>query len=171
MRDEPLDAPIPESFKPAPFYQDKIKAIESEYEKLQKLSSDEINQMIEKEFVKRRDSLDKQLAERKAMKHRYESMLEEAKTWEPPTSDHSGLKDFMVKQLTESIEYDCDLEWVEKDLKELVFLSEREWMSSKIKSLNKDLAYYRKAYAEEVERVSNRNLWITELRDSFTKLI
>ncbi|VTR91619.1 unnamed protein product [Gemmata massiliana] len=40
-------------------------------------------------------------------------MLEHVRAWEPPSTDHENLKQFMIDQLRESIDFDCRGEYRE----------------------------------------------------------
>ena len=47
------------------------------------------------------------LSERRLKRQRYESMLEKARSFKPPSEDHKPYAAFLVSQLEESIEWDC----------------------------------------------------------------
>lgn len=49
------------------------------------------------------------LARREVELRRYEKMLVQVTTWEPPTPDHENLKKFMIELINDGIGYDCKM--------------------------------------------------------------
>jgi len=98
----------------------------------------------------------------------YEKMLEAVKNWTPPTPDHDNMKNFMISQLTESIDWDCDLDYYNREL-ERQPLSDEDILIAKaeeIERLERDIEYHTNKYKEEVERINKSNEWILELYKS-----
>lgn len=60
-----------------------------------------------KEFRKAAKAHAERLVEQNLKWYRYDQMLRKVKAWKPPTKKHRKLKKYMIRQLTESIEYDC----------------------------------------------------------------
>jgi hypothetical protein len=100
-------------------------------------------------------------------KHRqsYERMLALVNDWEPPTQDHVGLKDFMVQQITDSIEWDCDESYYQEMLDATPELPSL-WLANRVAEVRRQLSQYRQLDAEEHERVGSRNQWKQQLFDS-----
>jgi hypothetical protein len=95
-------------------------------------------------------------------RNRYNKMLDSIMGWIPPSKDHEEFKQFMIKQLLESIEWDC----TPSTYYDFQPLNGQEWLDMMIKALKQDIEYHKKYYAEEVERTTQRNKWITELYGS-----
>lgn len=95
-----------------------------------------------------------------ALRVRYERMLAEVQAWVPPTSEHQGLKDFMVQQLTESIKFDCSTTYLDIPPKR----SWQDFKAQRIAEAEKSLKRSHEGWAEELERTESRNKWVRDLR-------
>lgn len=95
------------------------------------------------------------------LRDKYETMLQKVESWQPPTPDHTKLKEFMVKQLNESIEWDCNYE-----RETPVPLSAEQWYFQELEKASKDINYHTKEYIKEVKRVNERNAWVSALKES-----
>lgn len=165
MRGEPLDAEIDfgKCFQPSDYYKKALERVEKEYqefldnppteEKLGEEYDKKVNNDFEK-FLERKES-------RNALQERYAAMLEQVKAWEPPTEEHNGLKEFMIRQLQESVYYDCVVYSPYTDDREEYI---KYHMSPE--PLLKEIAYYKERYEKEVELCNNRKLWVIKLMQS-----
>lgn len=165
MRDEPLDKEIPKEIKPNPYYLNQKEKMEKELEELQELSPKVIQQLIDEEYEQQVSYRQKRIAELQELKTRYESLLSEVNEWTPPTEEHVNLKDFCIKQLKESIDFDCgsltryETQTIEKQNVE-------QWLSERKESLKKDISYYQTQWEEELQRSKERNDWVQSLYQS-----
>ena len=100
------------------------------------------------------------------LKQKCEKMLKEVEAWVPPSIDHSELKRYMIDQILDSIECDCDIYYYQKQ--KISLLSGSEWKTEMIVHLNEDIRYHSDKYAKEVDVVYKRNLWIRQLKNSLT---
>jgi hypothetical protein len=164
MRDESLDAPIPERFEPSDYHPKKIAELEVESKNLEALAPQECRAKAEEQYQEAAARNQKYIAEARDLEAKYRAMLAKVEAWEPPTQDHRGLKEFMAQQIRDSIPFDCGTDYWEKNAP--VRLSWADWRNEQRKRINKDLAYHRAEYAKEVERTEERNNWIAELRRS-----
>jgi hypothetical protein len=92
-------------------------------------------------------------------------MLKKVNNWIPPSTEHDGLKKFMIEQIAESIKWDCSTSYYEEGLsreKE----SFEEYYTDKLKSLEEDIKYHEEKYNEDVERTNKANQWIEDLYNS-----
>ncbi|MCP1540109.1 hypothetical protein [Methylorubrum extorquens] len=162
MRDLPSSAPIPERFEPSTDYHDRqIEDAKARLTELANMTLDELQQATHADCVEAKKSHDGYEAKKAEQRQRYEAMLNKVQAWQPPTSEHVGFKDFMVQQLTSSIEWDCTPR--ETEVKEL---SPSKWLKGEIESAQWNLDYHTKARCEEIERTEARNRWLAELRAS-----
>jgi hypothetical protein len=88
-------------------------------------------------------------------------MLRQVRAWQPPTTDHAALKEFMEKQITASIDCDCIVYGEPPTLQHGA-----EWLAEQLRRLNYSIAYHSKHYAEEVDRTERRAQWVRQLRES-----
>lgn len=167
MRDDPLDKPIPERFEPSDYHSNKINEIIAELEQTKAMSDEAANDWAEVEYNREKQELQRIIKKRKELLKNYKAMFERVRSWNPPTPGHQGLKDFMIKQINETIEWDCDTSWYEENQPQL--MTGAQWKEEKIKKLERDLAYHTKENQEEISRTESRNKWIKELRDSLRK--
>jgi hypothetical protein len=93
-----------------------------------------------------------------------EAMLANVNEWEPPTSEHARLKEFMREQLESSIKWDCGDGTIAYP--KPVDKTPAEWRAERLASLASDIAYHEREWRKEVERTESRNEWIKSLRDS-----
>ena len=165
MRDESTDAEIPDEFKPSEHHLVKLHAAQARQSALLGMSHPEMeagvalaNQTAQESYKTRRAGKDKLQAQ-------YEAMLVRVQAWTPPTADHEGLKKFMVDQITQSLDFDCGVGCIEDEPQPRLA---SEWLNDEFAKVNRDIAYYTKAHAEEVERTNDRNNWLKALRASLT---
>lgn len=163
MRDEPLDAPVPERFEPDDFYRKQYEAAKAEYDDFiaNPPTEEELSKEYDEYVATQKEQYAEIIANKREKRERYNRMLTKVLKWQPPTPDHEGLRRFMIQQLQESIEYDC----AEYDLA----LPDRE----QYVSYGMDPEVYRgrrdrnhAKWESEVERVAKRNQWLKDLRDS-----
>lgn len=165
MRDEPADAPIPQRFEPETAYHDK--AINEAISQLAWL-----RQMTESEAQRRADKEYEMLAAQQAelvkksanLRTKYSAILDQARAWVPPTPDHISMKGFMIKQITESIEFDCNEQYYRDH--PVARLTGFEWAANKIAKCGRDIAYHSEQRLSEIDRTEKRNDWLLALRES-----
>lgn len=160
MRDDPMDAPIPDEFAPSNYYDEQLKLAESRLEKIKNWDSKKANQEALKLYKKSLKDYEVSVERVNALKARYEDMLAKVNNWNAPTPDHEGLKKFMVNQLQESIEFDCNTP--EKPKK----ISGASYKGQCIKSEKWNIAYHTKEKEAEAKRCAERTNWVRDLRKS-----
>lgn len=163
LRDEPLDASIPDEFKPSPHHAERLTEAKADLARLEAMTDRDIARAADAEFEAAHERWRKRRAERQTHRERYEAMLAKAQAWAPPTADHQGIKDFMVKQLTESIDFDCNGGSYDT---EPIRRTEAQWKADATNRERESIAYHEKEYAAEVERARSRTEWVRALRNS-----
>lgn len=84
-------------------------------------------------------------------------MLAEVEAWEPPSENHTGLKNFMREQIEESIKWDCEID--EKPMQETF----EDWRKSLVEYYKDDVDYHLKRLEEEKTRAAENNKWSRQL--------
>lgn len=163
MRDLPFDAPVPEKFEPSDYCRKRFEKAKAAYESF--IANPPTYEDLERQYndyVAKETSLaEKEKEHRKVIRQRYESMLARVMNWQPPTSEHEGLKTFMIDQLKNSIEWDC------REYKPHISDKESYIMcQASDESLKKDIDYWAKEWGKEIKRVNERNKWVADLRES-----
>ncbi|MBI3632194.1 MAG: hypothetical protein HY225_01990 [Candidatus Vogelbacteria bacterium] len=166
MRDEPLDALIPEEFKPDDYNHERLIQAKANLTRALNMSDRQVLAASVKTYKDSCKSYLESLTKSRALRSRYETMLAQVRAWTPPSTDHYGLKDFMVEQLTMSIDHDCSTyprRWPRQK-------SVTGYRKQIVKSAKWDIAYHSKGWAEEIDRAEKRTTWIKQLRESLRNL-
>lgn len=171
MRDEPADAPIPDSFPPSDYHTRKLDEANALLAKLKAMPCNECEREAVAEYKREVQYHNDAIAKEDDLRVKYVAMLNQVDAWQPPSPDHVGLKDFMSKQIADSIDFDCNTGYHKKELKKLSLMSGSEWRQSAIDKALLDISYHSKAQQEENERAASRTKWIRQLRDSITPII
>lgn len=162
MRDEPFDAPIPERFEPSSYHLKKLAEVEKNLARYQNMSDSEVDRERLKEFQEAVAYREERIKSGNDLRSKYEAMRAQVDAWVPPTPEHEGFRDFMLRQLDESIKFDCSTAYYsEPDLH-----GAAAWRDMKIAQARRDIEYHSAEHAKEVERTESRNAWLKALRDS-----
>lgn len=165
MRDDPLDAPIPEHVAPSDWSKKKLAAAKTELERLENMGGNERiafgEQAHAEDIVRRRASLDRDRAENA----RLMLMREQVEAWTPPSPEHLTYKKFMLDQITLSLH---DLEFGEKYLSAAEEKAPVSYYAAAVAGAERDIEYHAAEQVKEVERAESRSLWIQQLRASLS---
>lgn len=166
MRDDDSNAPIPERFEPDTKYHDAaISAALAAIGEIEVLSLDECAQRAADEFRIETERRAQRKTERAQVRARYEAMLKQLGAWSPP-SDIAELKGFMIKQIVDSMQWDCD----ERDYSPaLVAMTGDQWRQTTLAKLRSDVDYHTAEREKEISRTEDRNKWLATLRASLPK--
>lgn len=101
------------------------------------------------------------------------TMIVEASMWVPPTSEHKGLKTFMIEQLTSTLEHDGDDSYYKRELacvrKSLKKIDPQIIKSQMVTEAQSNITYHTKQLKEEEQRVADANKWVDDLYKSLEK--
>ncbi len=164
MRDDPADATIPENFAPSPFHTERLAEARDRLSRLKAMSEAEVAAEAAAALTEAEDTAERVSANRAEQRRRYEAMLNRALLWSPPTPDHLELRDFMIRQLRESIEFDCSKSSLEEV--DPSNFTPAQWLADQMAKAHWEIAYHTKEAADEQRRTDERNNWIAELRRS-----
>jgi len=163
MRDDPLDAEIPETFTPhTSYYDGAISLLKPKLESIRAMSAAEClheQQRIVDEITDRNQQHRKEAEIEDA---RVAAMAASVRNWTPPTTEHEGLKNFMLEQLQMSggAFYETPVPLI---------VSAEEWRSVRIAALEAEISWHEKARREEMDRSAGRTEWLKQLRTSLQK--
>ena len=102
MRDDSLDTPIPEEFKPSDWNRKEGVKAQAKLAKMRKMTAKERvawAQRDMKKHIKILTELSEKNSRDKIVK-KMEAMLKEVTAWKPPSKDHQSFKDFMVQSVS-----------------------------------------------------------------------
>ena len=164
MRDEPSGTPIPDEFEASTkFYDEQIKGAIEAVDRISAMSDDECEKEAFTDFQQNATDYQKRAKETEDERLRYKQMLAKVRDWKPPTEDHDGLKEFMEKQLEESIDFDCgNKDYYKYPDRE----TGKEWRDREIAAAKRNLERNTEHRNDELQRVQTRNKWIEDLRAS-----
>jgi hypothetical protein len=166
MRDEPADTPIPDRFEPSDYHQRKLEEAHAEIEQINAMSRIELQSAADATYSAEAKTYRDYIQKESDLKVKYEAMLAKAEAWTPPTGEHTGLKDFMIEQITKSISFDCGSTYWHEQLAALKQDSGDEWKAKRLAKLQQELAYHEGEHRKEVERAASRTAWVKALRGS-----
>lgn len=166
MRDDPMDKPIPDEFKPSDYSERQLAEANKRVAQLKAMSASQCAKEAKADYERQVTYHKESIAKDAALKAKYEAMLAEVEAWTPPSTDHDELKNFMRNQITESIRFDCGGNYHQDALKSLRPMTGNEWQQSELNKALEDISYHSKAQKEENERAAKRTQWVRQLRES-----
>jgi DNA repair photolyase len=171
MRDDSLEKEY-EPRVPSSYYTGAFDTSLKNLKRLQSMSVEEFTKHYRGLILNEISSLEERIEETKLQKERLESMLKDVKKWMPPTQDHFEFKNFMAKQLEDTIRIDGDCSYLERSLKrakeELKNFSAEKLMKKEIEREEENVKTYRASHREEVNRCAEASKWVSDLLDSLT---
>lgn len=162
MRDEPSDTPIPDQFEPSDYHAKAMEKARENLAWLQQMPDSEAEREAANEYAGAMQAHQRRLSEAADLQNKYNTMLAQVMAWTPPTSEHAELKEFMIKQIVDSREFDCSTKYCNEPAKQ----SGSVWRAAKISDAQHNLEYHTKENMREIERVNQRNEWVRNLRES-----
>ena len=164
MRDEPSNKPIPNEFEVSPYNSDRLQEAKEKFQELKNLSLNELEQKAKNKYETKLKQKEEGIEENNKLRQKYNNMLIKVQNWKAPTNEYTGFKEFMIKQIKTSVEYDCSNSYYEQQ--HIHLLSGQEYFEEQHDKLLKDIIYHSEEEAAEIERVGQRNDWIKKLRKS-----
>jgi len=165
MRDDPMDAAIPDKFEASSYHTEQLEKAEADVARIKAWDDTEADRQAQLAYDRAQREYEESLAKRAAMRERYEAMLAQVKAWTPPTSEHQGLKDFMVKQLEESIDFDCGTDYLTVPER----LTGAAYKEQQLHSARWNASYHTEHGEADKKRANERTTWIRALRQSLAE--
>lgn len=163
MRDSPNDAPIPDTFEPSDYHAKKLIESREALAKLKAMTEAERGVFGQAEKAAAVQRLERWLEKDREQNARLEDMALQVQAWSPPTGDHQGLKDFMLRQISISknnIDYIHD---------RLATATERPATAYHVAAVSEaacSIKYHAEEYTKECERANSRMEWVRQLKAS-----
>lgn len=159
MRDDPMDAPIPEEFNPGTYYAERLASAREKLATLRAMTAEQADAQAAAAYEQGCKSADEYDAKQAEQDRRLDAMLAEVEKWTPPTAEHVEMKSFMVQQLTISKNGDYRASRPKK-------MTGQEWLEAETKEAFRQVGYHAEEQAKEEERAKARTAWIAALRQS-----
>lgn len=161
MRDDPPDAPI-RPREVGDYHKNELADAQAELARYEAMTTEQADAEAEAAYQKACGYRRESEARCKLHRDRYEAMLAKVNEWTPPTTEHEGLKKFMVQQLTDSIKHDCNVYPEKPPRRE----TGAEWLAKAIKDAKWSIQYHEEGYAKDVKNANESNGWVEALRES-----
>lgn len=163
LREEPFDS----EYKPRTPSNYHVKGIAEAKEKLKELEVLDDETIIKREYEKILNDIEyheKAIITKNENEVKLNKFLEKAKAFKAPTETHKGIADFMVKQLEETIDFDCKDDDCHKkridQLKERLKVLNADDIRGQLRTkATEDIAYNTKAHEEDLKRCRDSNKW------------
>jgi hypothetical protein len=166
QRDDSSDAAPIWQDKVGSYYKRALKKAKAEVARLSKMNKARRAKHIEEQRDQKRAYYLRSIGEAVVNRLRYTKMLLQVNAWQPPTPDHVGFKKFMIEQLTSSIKFDCDRDWLQQELNKLDGKSDDDLWQDLLAEARRHLKYAEESLADEKERTAERNAWKLALAQS-----
>lgn len=170
MRDEGLDTPY-EPRKVSTYHSDAIVKNIDELKAVKAMSPEDYEKKLETKWTDVITRYQQSIEESKKNFELLSSMLDEARAFVPPTSEHENFKEFMIQQLVSTIDFDCNIDYYLREIKviesKLESFNVEEERAEEIQSLEKSIAYHTRELNDEITRVKDSNKWMADLFKAF----
>lgn len=148
------------------YYEEKLPEALAELGYLQSLTDAQIEEYGQKARDEEIARIQKWIEEKSALREKYNAMLAKVGAWNPPTSEHVGLKEFMTKQIVDSINFDCNTKYYLESLQDAITKSPVDFYNSAVQRAEWNVNHYEEELEKEEKRVAESNAWIIELYKS-----
>lgn len=168
LRDEPVSVEIPEAFEPSTHNAEQLKDAEARLTELKAMKVMEADKAAKKEYAERVAQNEEAMKKNDSLRQKYEEMLRRVEAWQPPSTNHVGLKDFMIEQITQSVDFDCSNRYYIDNGPKLT--TGEQWLSAATNQALKDIDYHAREQSKERERANSRTVWVRRLRSSLNNI-
>lgn len=165
MRDEPLDKQYKPS-EPSTYHLDAINDVKKDIERLQSAPIEEIKAgILERAEKSLKDAIERKI-KKMELKVKLESMLVEIEKLQLDDR-YKEFKNFMRSQITQTIEWDCNVKYCENDIQSaeatLKNINVEKYIQDELIRLNEMITYHRDKYEKEVKSCHEANVWVSDL--------
>lgn len=161
-----IDEPPILKEKPNPYYKNKIKQLLNEQQKYNEYTDNDWQSTYLKYIEDQLKDIDDNIKEKIESKEKYENILNQVKEWIPPNENFHELKSFMINQIEESIDFDCDTSFWQERKNKISNLKLEQYKRNVLNDINESLISNKEYYDKEVQRVKERNQWKQQLIES-----
>lgn len=172
IRDESLSVPTPTHFEPNSYYKkayDKAVEVRNKY---RKMTFDEAKQKMIENYNERIASSKKYLKDCKSEDEKYKKVRDEVAKWNPPTSEHEGLKKFALEQIDMSMNTSY-CKYLEDDINRQLDVSDEAvfaYMNEINEQCEKDVERAYRRWQEDLKRADEKNIWMQQFLDSLENI-
>lgn len=164
MRDDDSDVPITiEAITDTSDYHVKgVRTAKAELARLTSLSAEQLEREARAAYLDRVEADVRYTKDALAKRDRYERMLKQVREWRCPSEEHAEFRQFMINQLTGSIDFDTSLKHHTPPVQQ----EPAEWLAGRIERAERDIKYHSEEESKRIERNAERIRWVNQLRES-----
>lgn len=171
MRDEPLDKQYKPS-EPSTYHLDAMNDAKKDIERLQSTPIEEIKAgILERAEKSLKDAIERKI-NKMELKVKLESMLVEIEKLQLDNR-YKEFKNFMRSQITQTIDWDCNLKYCENDIQSaketLNNVDAEKYIQDELIRLNEMIAYHTDKYKADVKQCDEANEWVSDLLNILKK--
>ena len=157
QRDDPADEK-PKIMPEESYHAEQLKKLG----KFKKPTKAEFENYIKTKIADRKETIE----EKKKLQKAYNRKIKEAQDWNPPTPEHEGLKKFMIQQLTDSMDFDCNYDYHESELNKLSKMTYDDYFEQQKQNHKWMIKYHTEYLEKDLNAIRQRNKWIQDLYNS-----
>lgn len=161
LREQPLDAPLPPTIEPSPFYKQKVEELCQQLGELTAMSAAQQLKFATDALARREREHAASVQEYRDETLRIDRLTKQVKAWVAP-AEHTPLKAFMLEQLRITRGHEP---------LPLEFCTPEDWMRTHLASIRKYIQWYQDKRAAEVERAVSATSWLDALRESLKEKV
>lgn len=163
QRDDAADAPLSLTIPRSTYHHERLAEQRAELARWQEMSDQQVFAEAAKNLADDLEYYLRRLRETTQARERYAAMRAKVEAWVPPTSEHEGLKKFMLEQLDVSIR--GEYEPTRPDASGLSMTAAR-YRQKKIDGILREIEYHEESIEKDEERCSVAEAWLRALVDS-----
>lgn len=173
MRDDALDAEVPDHFPLADNHGRNLEDLAKKLLDIKSMTHEDIERRVETKAWYDKKQYDEALVKFEKYNVAYTRMLTKVEAWTPPSADHNGMKKFMIEQIKTSLpthpsEYYSNV--FEDPKQALVGLDHEAWRKEELEQVLNSMEYHQKHHKNDVERNNECNMWLKKLKASIKGL-
>ncbi len=160
MRDASLNADIPDEVPMDSYYAEDLAKSQARYDAALGRTVEAWREEYDRATADREAEHVKYTARQAAEKARYVAMLGKVERWAPPTAEHKNLREFMIKQLQESIAFDCP------DYPRVPQVPFEQFIAQQLEVLKHSVVYAQQQLSKTTALHRENTEWVRALRAS-----
>lgn len=166
LRDETGDVKY-RSAEPTDYHKKAIQDAKKELNRIENLTDDEIINSHIKTLKADKERCLREIEKIKKDREKLEDILAKAENFVPPTQEHEEFRQFMINQLKQTIEFDCNTDFYDREIakidNQLKNINVIEIRESMIDYIKENIEYHTKAYEKEVRNCNKSNKWVDDI--------
>jgi hypothetical protein len=166
QRDDSLEVPLEIPIPDTKYHDDSLKEANKKFKKLKSYNDEQKFKFGEKLKIKEISYNKKKIKEVIKIRAKLEKVLNWVNNWTPPTSDHHGLKKFMIEQINSTINFDGNPDYHESQLKAAIDKTSLDFYQKEYERAEWNVNYHKEEKEKEINRTNERANWIKSLIDS-----